>query len=78
MTVPPPAGDTCSCSSIQGGTTVDCTENCEVEACDANGQDILFSGTGNILISGAITNHGDVTIQDNCVVTCRGGCFNTN
>lgn len=73
-------GSTCDCSSIQAGTTIDCSENCDIEACDASTEDITFSGTGSISISGDITNFGDITIQgtdasNKCIVTCNGGCF---
>ena len=76
----PPVGDTCDCSSIQAGTVVDCSESCDIEACDAEGNDILISGFGNILISGDITNYGNVRIigdspTNRCTVTCLGGCF---
>jgi hypothetical protein len=74
-----PSGNTCDCSSIQAGTTVDCTENCSVDStCDASGQNILLSGSGSISVTANITNHGNVTLQNNCNVTCIGGCFKTN
>lgn len=72
--------NSCQCSSIQAGTTIDCSDNCEIGTCNANGQDILFQGTGTIIITGDITNYGTVDIigtdSDNkCIVKCIVGCF---
>jgi len=69
------ATSTCDCSSIQAGTTIDCSENCDVSACDASTEDIVFSGIGTITISGDISNHGDIYIKDSCNVICTTGCF---
>ena len=71
---------TCDCASIQAGTTIDCSEGCDISSCDANGENINIIGTGSISISGDITNYGDVLIQgtdvsNKCEVTCQGGCF---
>jgi len=70
-------GDTCDCSSIQGGTPIDCSENCDIEACDAGGVDINFINDGTIIIDGDITNYGNVNIRGTslCVVRCNTGCF---
>ncbi len=72
-----PVGDTCDCSSIQSGIDVDCSENCDIEACDAQGQDITFVGDGNILVLGDVTNHGNVSgfPITSCKVHCLTGCF---
>lgn len=77
ITTPPGPVDTCECSSIQAGATVDCTENCDVEVCDASGQNITFSGSGTVEIIGNITNHGTVRIINGCIVKCLGACFKT-
>ena len=73
-------GDTCDCSSIQAGTTIDCSQKCDISTCNANGKDIFISGTGTVTISGDITNYGNIDIygtdiNNKCIVTCNTGCF---
>jgi len=71
------SGDTCTCSNIQGGTPIDCSENCDIEACDVAGVDIQFTGAGTITVAGDITNIGDTTFSVGCAVelcpTCQWG-----
>lgn len=76
----PPEGDTCSCSSIQAGTVIDCSENCDIEACDAEGQDINIIGSGKVSVVGDVTNYGKLHIEgddasNKCVVTQHGAGF---
>jgi len=67
--------DTCDCSSIQGGTTIDCTENCDIGVCNVGGIDMTFSGAGNIYLTGDVENYADVYIYNGCNVYCTKGCF---
>ena len=67
-------GDTCDCSSIQGETAIDCSENCDIEACDVAGVDIQFTGAGTITVAGDITNIGDTTFSTGCTVELCNGC----
>lgn len=68
-------GDTCDCTSIQAGTIVNCAENCDITtACDANGQNIVFSGGGTVLISAQLLNYKDINIINGCNVICYSGC----
>jgi len=67
--------DTCDCSSIQGGTTIDCTENCDIGVCNVGGIDMTFSGAGNIYLTGDVENYADVYIYNGCNVYCTTGCF---
>jgi len=70
-------GDTCACSSIQGGTPIDCSDNCDIEACDVAGADIQFTGAGTITVAGDVTNIGYTTFSIGCAVelcpTCQWG-----
>jgi len=66
------AVSTCECSSIQAGNPVDCTEECDISACDALGQDIIMRGMGGITMSGDITNYGNVAVSGGCKVGGSG------
>jgi len=46
------SSSTCDCSSIQAGTAVDCSENCDIDDCDANLVDLVFYGIGKITLIG--------------------------
>jgi len=37
---------TCDCASIQGGTAIDCSENCEIDTCDVGGIYVTFINSG--------------------------------
>ena len=72
----PPVGDTCECSSIQAGTVINCAENCDITTvCNANGQNIIASGSGTILLTANVINFGNINIINGCNVICNGGCF---
>jgi len=70
----------CLCASIQAGITVNCAENCTITACNANGQNIVISGFGRIIVTGDVSNYGKLTMKSTsgsspCVVSCTTGCF---
>jgi len=69
------AGDTCDCSSLQAGTEVDCSENCDIEACDTEGEDITFVNSGVIEILGDVTGFRPefVHFSQGCVVIIEQG-----
>ena len=50
-----PAGDTCSCSSIQLGNPVDCSEACDIGECNAPTIDLSLNGIGPINLIGTLT-----------------------
>jgi hypothetical protein len=71
---------TCACSSIQAGTAINCAENCTITACNANGQDIVITGFGRIIVTGDVVNYGKLSIKgvsssSTCNVRCTTGCF---
>lgn len=69
-------GDTCDCSSIQAGTTIDCTENCDIDACNAGSLSMItFSGAGTVTINGLLENFDKANITNGCAIDCDGGCF---
>jgi len=51
-----PVGDTCDCSSIQAGNPIDCSENCDIDACNVGGIDVVFINSGTIIVNGDVTN----------------------
>jgi len=74
------SASTCACASIQAGTAINCAENCTITACNANGQNIVISGFGRIIVTGDVSNYGKLTIKgvsssSTCNVKCTTGCF---
>jgi len=73
MQVAEAVGDTCDCPA-SGDWTIDCTENCEIDsACDVQGNDVIFTGSGNIWVSAEVSNIGNTTLSSGCNITLASG-----
>jgi hypothetical protein len=66
-------GDTCGCSSIQAGTSINCAENCDIGACNVGGIAVIFTSTGTITTSGDVINILRTTWSLGCKVVIGSG-----
>jgi hypothetical protein len=66
-------GDTCDCSSIQAGTSINCAENCDIGACNVGGIAVTFINTGTITTSEDVTNILRTTWANGCKVIIGSG-----
>lgn len=67
-------GDTCDCSSIQAGTSIDCSENCIIdETCDVGGIDVIFTNSGIITITADVSNIKNYYLPVGCTRILKGG-----
>lgn len=64
-------GDTCSCSSLQAGNPIDCSENCMTDQeCDLGGVTVSTVNAGHVWIIYNITKFGGIdSISDGCNIT---------
>jgi len=73
------------CTYDTGDWIIDCSDNCELDATDISGNNIIINqsgaGTGNLTFAGNITNTGNISTSgfnstDRCYIRCDGnGCF---
>jgi len=56
-----------------GGTAIDCSENCDIGTCNVGGIDVVFTGSGEVWVSGDVYNIGNTTFSSGCNVTLASG-----
>lgn len=61
------SSDTCTCPS-SGNWNIQCSDNCDIQACNMQTNNVLLNGTGNILSLRNITNATRIRIQGGCIV----------
>jgi len=61
------AADTCDCPT-SGNWLIQCSDNCDIQACDMQTNNVLLNGTGNILSLRNVTNATRIRIQGGCIV----------
>jgi len=66
-------GDTCDCSSLQTGTIIDCSENCDISVCDVGNKDVVFTSSGTITTSGDVTNIANTYLSNQCILIIGEG-----
>lgn len=77
-----PSTDSCTDFEQRETNTIDCSDNCAVDAAtDAGGATITFINGGHIHLDADVTNWTKVERKPStttCTVTCRTGCFKWN
>jgi len=58
--------DTCTCPA-SGDWTIQCSDNCDIQACDMQTNNVLINGTGTATSLRNITNATRIRIQGGCV-----------
>ena len=73
---PPGAPPPDTCGDIGTTGLISCSDGCIFNTVeDANGNDLVFTDLGLVQVLADIINWASVTIINQCVVHCNGGCF---
>jgi len=59
--------DTCTCPT-SGNWNIQCSDNCDIQACDMQTNNVLLNGTGKVLGLRNVTNATRIRLQGGCVV----------
>ena len=61
-----PPEDTCTCPA-SGNWNIQCSDNCNIQACDMQTNNVLLNGTGKVLGLRNITDATRIRIQQGCI-----------
>lgn len=63
-----------TCIYSSGNWIIDCSESCKIESeTDAGGNDVIFTGAGEIMVLASVSNIGNTILSDGCTITLGSG-----